>query len=201
FINGVTGRDREGKPPAGVREALPVTKTTWARWRATHPQSRVMSPQRTSRRPLPTVAVLPRYPAPPAPGSAVLLPETPVILVGTDPPLVLRGEQVSRDPLNLKAGDVPLLVFRDKTTGAVRAFDRRVEDLTPRFSLNTNAKRAGVAFIDSDTRAGWNTSGAVVDGEKEWRGKRLTLVPVEENLYWGVMKHWYPDLQVWAPPR
>ncbi|MGH7215491.1 MAG: DUF3179 domain-containing (seleno)protein, partial [Tepidisphaeraceae bacterium] len=47
FINGVTGRDREGKPPAGVREALPVTKTTWARWRATHPQSRVMPPQRT----------------------------------------------------------------------------------------------------------------------------------------------------------
>ena len=46
----------------------------------------------------------------------------------------------------------------------------------------------------------------VVEGKKEFRGKRLPPVPVEDDLYWGVMKYWYPELQLTsvetgAPPK
>jgi hypothetical protein len=35
-----------------------------------------------------------------------------------------------------------------------------------------------------------------VDAKKEFRGKRLAPVVVEDGLYWGVMKHWYPKLEL-----
>jgi hypothetical protein len=51
-------------------------------------------------------------------------------------------------------------------------------------------------FIDTDTNSGWSTTGVAVEGKKEFRGKRLAPVPVEDELYWGVMKYWYPELQL-----
>ena len=35
-----------------------------------------------------------------------------------------------------------------------------------------------------------------IDGDKERKGKKLRPVEVEEDLYWGVMKYWYPDLEL-----
>ena len=35
-----------------------------------------------------------------------------------------------------------------------------------------------------------------MEAKKEFRGKRLAALPVEDELYWGVMKYWYPELQL-----
>ena len=35
-----------------------------------------------------------------------------------------------------------------------------------------------------------------IEAKKEFRGKRLAPVIVEDELYWGVMKFWYPELQL-----
>ena len=45
--------------------------------------------------------------------------------------------------------------------------------------------------------AAWTPGGLAVDGER--KGHRLVAVPVEEALYWGVMKFWYPDLELVRP--
>jgi hypothetical protein len=36
-----------------------------------------------------------------------------------------------------------------------------------------------------------------VDGER--RGQKLIPIEAEPELYWGVMKHWYPALKLHRP--
>ena len=38
--------------------------------------------------------------------------------------------------------------------------------------------------------------GVAVEGKKEYVGKKLKELPAEEGLYWGVMKYWFPQLQL-----
>jgi hypothetical protein len=100
-------------------------------------------------------------------------------------------------PMNLTADDGPILLFRDPADGTPRAFARRVEDLRPKFRVNTDRKkRPKAVFIDEDTGAGWDANGVAVDGPTEFRGKRLPRVPVEDGLSSRVMRHWYPNLKV-----
>ena len=73
------------------------------------------------------------------------------------------------------------------------------QDLMPRFLLNKDPKRRNVALIDADTNTGWSASGVAIDGDKKMRGHRLRPIDVQEDLYWGVMKYWYPDLQLLHP--
>jgi hypothetical protein len=92
------------------------------------------------------------------------------------------------------AGLTPVLLFRDST--AVQGFDRHVEeDLSPRFSPWSDTKHPDVSLIDSDTETKWSSEGVAVDGPKETHGKKLTPVLADDELYWGVMKFWYPNLQ------
>ena len=98
----------------------------------------------------------------------------------------------------MTADGIPVLIFRDSQTQLLKAFDRRVEaDLRPKFQRNTGKKHKGAAFVDVDTDTGWSESGVALDGEH--KGQRLVPVMLEENLYWGVMKHWYPSLTTYTP--
>jgi len=67
--------------------------------------------------------------------------------------------------------------------------------------LDREHKIKNAMFIDSDTGSAWSAAGVWVGGQykKEMQGSRLLAVPVQDHLYWGVMKFWYPDLQLAAP--
>jgi hypothetical protein len=125
--------------------------------------------------------------------------ETRVVLVGAKEPVALNAEAVTAEPLNLTVDGTPALVFRDPGSGSVRAFDRRIAvDLRPRFVRNADPKRKDALFVDKDANAGWNAEGRALDGPSGVRGRRLKPLPVEDGLYWGVMKHWYPSLELTA---
>jgi hypothetical protein len=190
FINGLTGQTTTGTTPVGFKSQIPTTRTTWGQWRAMHPKTKLMLPARAQLGPSKPLA--PRYRMPSdvpenQRGIAVAVAWT------SAGPVAVQAED---KPINAAVGDVPLVVFRDPSTRQLRAFDRRIDDLTPKFSFNPNTKRAGVLLIDSDTDTGWSATGAAVDGDKTRRGKKLAPLIVEDDLYWGVMKFWYPNLPV-----
>ena len=66
---------------------------------------------------------------------------------------------------------------------------------------NHDTRRKGAALVDSDTNTGWSVDGIAVDGSKERKGKKLRAVLVEEDVYWGVMKWWYPEMQLVGKPK
>jgi hypothetical protein len=124
-------------------------------------------------------------------------------MVPTTRPVAVGLDQISAGPLNIIADKIPMLLFRDPATQQVRAFDRRIdEDLSPRFMLNKDRKRAalGVAFLDADTNTGWSYAGVAIDGpDKKRHGHKLRPLAVDEDVYWGVMKFWYPSLEMVHP--
>ncbi len=194
FINGLTLGTRADGRAIGLGADIETHKLTWKRWRFLHPDTRVMAPLADMRLDNPASPVLPYYDLPPHPES-LLPPQTQVALVMTDPPIAVPMDRIANDPLNFSAGQIPILLLRDRNTGELRAYDRRVEsDLIPRFKLNTDPRRKEVALIDTDTRIGWSADGKVIDGDPARKGFQLTQIPVEPDLYWAVMKYWIPNL-------
>jgi hypothetical protein len=192
FINGLTGRTVDGALPDSFHQTIPTLKTTWKHWRSMYPQGRVLlrrTPERAPNGPIRPMGlrlaadrVDARY-------------ESRIALVNPAvQPVALNPELIGSSPVNLMAGDAPIVVFRDEK-GIARAFDRRIEiDLSPRFRLNTDSRRKNAFFIDADTDTGWSAAGVAVDGER--KGQRLTPIAIEEDVYWGVMKRWYPTLEL-----
>jgi hypothetical protein len=98
--------------------------------------------------------------------------------------------------MNLMVDNTPMLLLRDRATGRVRAFDRRVDDLVLKFKVNTDARRKQAVLVDQDTNSGWLTDGRPVDGPMAKANKRLQPIAVDEFVYWGVMKNWMPELRL-----
>lgn len=195
FLVGLSGKTPKGDKPVGVEQMLLSTTQTWKQWRAAHPETRVLGPVVASSRG-PTAPLAPRLATPNA--------KLPVTLMSHDnAQLAIRCDDIGAAPLNLRIGDTPVVVFRDRVTGRIRAFDRRLEpDLIPQFRLPRDAKQKekGVAVVDSDTNTGWSARGVAVDGSKDWRGKRLTAVDVREDVYLGPAQFWFRDLKLHAEP-
>jgi hypothetical protein len=194
FINGVTGMTTRGTAPSGFVAGVPTVKTTWKQWRTAHPGTKVLAASARYAG-MPRRAVQPYFKTPVPAGE---VPANARITVINPGPMAVavKSEQVTRQPLNL-VGDAgpPLLVFRDEQAGVVRAFDRRFDpDVAPDFRPISDAKRPGVALVDSATNTGWSLAGRVVDGDQRFRGMKLTAVSVDEDLPYGVMKFWYPGL-------
>jgi hypothetical protein len=197
FINALTGQTPSGQKPTDFREPIAVVKISWGRWEEAHPDSKVMVPLQSNWENAPAQPVLPRYPMPR--NRPELADQTRLILVATTQPLAIPAGEVDATPLNLTSDKTPLLLFRD-AAGILRAFDRHVEeDLSPRFALFSNLKHSDVLLADADTNTQWSASGAAIEGPKETQGKKLTPIMVDDELYWGVMKFWYPDLR-WVDP-
>jgi hypothetical protein len=142
-----------------------------------------------------------RSPATVAPAGLSRLASTArVVVFPTSQPVAISSDRVTAEPLNLVSGHVPVLLFRDRASGGLRAFDRRIdEDLSPRFTRCSDRKRAqlGVALVDLDTNTGWSAAGVAVDGpDKRRRGQKLKAVEVDEDVYWGVMHFWFPNLRL-----
>jgi hypothetical protein len=194
FINGVTGRTNAGEKPQGFLSPVPTAKMQWWKWRVLFPEPQVMAPAgrlapKAPRQPMqatcPLPPIDPKHPA-----------DLKVVLVGTQNPVAVQMSSLGAAPVNLTADGVPVMVFRDPTTSMPRAFRRKIDDMTPRFKPNRDPKRAGVLFIDNDTNSGWNAAGVAIEARKEFRGKRLPPVPVDDEVPWGVAKYWYPQLQL-----
>lgn len=197
FINGITGLAPDGKKPDGFREPITVVKTTWKHWRAKHPETKVLQPIKPA-----DVASVhgPIRATVPMPKSADAMPaDETVAIVGSPTLLGVSSKSITASPLNVSVGDVPVMLFRDQTDGIAIALDRRVDDLRPKFKLNTDRKkRPKAVFIDEDSNAGWDARGLCVDGPKEMIGKRLKTIPVEDGLNLRVMKHWLPQLKLFT---
>ena len=203
FINGITGLTPRGARPPAFLVPVPTSKMPWRQWRSLHAETVVMVPTGRLAAKAPRQPLLPACPMPRGAGGES--PQTPVVVVGTTSPAAVASQDLNAAPLNLTADGVPVLAFREGRGRSVRAFARRVDDLSPRFRANRDAARAakGVVFVDTDTDTGWDADGVAVDAKKEYRHRRLAPVVVEDGLYWGVMKYWYPDLElaaVEAPP-
>lgn len=204
FINGIKGRLMSGDKPHGFGNPIVVSTMTWKDWIGINPQTQVMQPTgrvRTANRP--RSPILPSNPMPPA---ILDLPATTrIVLVGTTQPAALRSDEVGPEPRNVQVDGEPAFVFRESSDKPVRAFSCHLkkQDLFPHFTLDTRHKYKGDMFIDSDTGSGWSSSGTWVDGMKdvrqEMKGARLTPMPVQDGLYWGVMKFWYPELKLTTP--
>jgi hypothetical protein len=190
FIVGLTGNTPRGERPVAVEKMLLSTKQTWKQWRAAHPDTRVLAPPGRG----PTVPLVPHL-------AAVNAKLAVAIVAQGGASLAIRADDIGASPLNVKVADTPLVIFRDRVTGQVCAFDRRLEpDLIPQFKLPRDAKQRekGVAIVDSDTSTGWTARGVAIDGTKEWRGKKLTPVDIREDIYLGPAQFWYRDLKLYS---
>ncbi len=203
FINGLTGLTAHGAKPEGFLSPVPTFKMTWARWHALHPQTKVVQVADTTTQI--AAPVLPQFPIPPTTRPADAAPSDPaavVTLIPSTNPVVLQQSTIPAKPVNIEVDGVPILLFRDSATGILRAYDRRFQGIASRFIANYSSARArrGVVFLDVATNSGWNLQGLAIDGDPAIKGSKLTPIPgIEENLYWNVMKHWYPDLQLLTP--
>jgi len=205
FMNGATGLTRDGKAPTGIRLVVPVTHTLWSDWKTRHPSTRVMGLLQASDQTLPAAPVLPRYALPDVPSA--LRNDQSIVFIQTSPPVALLSTQVTTSPLNLKSGSQPFVVFRD-AAGTVRAFDRRLDDLTPRFTRSPVKRGAASTtpadLLDSDTQTTWSEEGRSLAASGDMKGAKLRPLIADENVYWGVMKYWFPDLEPYTdikPPN
>jgi len=201
FINGVTGLTSKGTKPSGFESPVAIRKTTWAVWRNENPQSRVLAPLAVSvDAGAPAQPILPAYPMPPSNLTRPALLR--VALLGEAHPVAIDSNSVGPAPMNLDVDGTPLMVFRPEAGRPMRAFDRRLpNDLRPRFDLNHAHKHGAGVFLDGDTGSSWNADGGWVDGLKSLKGRNLVRVPIEDDLYWGVMKFWFPDLTLEEGPQ
>jgi hypothetical protein len=195
FINGVTGRTPDGNLPIGFLQPLTATKTTWSDWMTRHPTTTmVMLPPNNDWRTSPNQPLAPTYAAPKSGG--VLPDHRSVCLVATTRPIAVPSELVTeQQPLNLVSDQSEILLVR--INGIVRAFSRQLpQDLVPRFKKTSDTKHKSVAWLDSDTNSEWSISGEAVEGPKEMLRMHLAPLPVEDDVYLGVMQTWFPTLHV-----
>lgn len=196
FINGITGRTPTGLKPSGFGDQLEVTKRMWADWREENPTTMVMAPRGNGWISAPKTSQPAKYPL----ADGVESSGRRICLVATSQPVAMASAAVTDVPLNIIAGDTPVLVFRDQLTGDVRGFDRRLQDdLRPRFAAVADEKNATAVLVDADTNTEWTAGGAAVAGPRETRGKQLKPVPIEDDLDFDVMKYWFPDLRMLSP--
>lgn len=195
FINGLTARTPSGALPLGFQSPIPTTKTTWLEWRSAHPTTQVLAAPGGGMATGPSAPIPPRQKMPPI-QSDVPADKT-IALIATTEPAAVLPEELNANPININAGDTRVFAFRDPA-GVARAFDRHVEsDLMPPFRTARGEGRKGAAFIDAYTETAWSVAGVAMDGEL--KGRKLTPVPIEEDLTWGVMKYWYPTLKLHRP--
>jgi hypothetical protein len=196
-INGLTGLTVRGQKPSGFLSPIPARKTSWREWLAGHPTTLAMVPPGGAGQKIPNAPLRPWYPMPRF-RDTQLPPETRIALIDTPHPVAILPSQAPSEPLHIVIDQVPTLLFRDPA-GRLHVFDRRIEDLTPKFRRNRDTRRKDAWLIDEDTRSGWSADGRAVDGPMAKAGKRLVPIAVEDGLNWRVMKTWMPQLELLHP--
>jgi Protein of unknown function (DUF3179) len=189
FISGVTGKLVNDKDVVGFSKPIPTAKVTWSAWRARHPDTVVMTGWNDKS--YPNVPILPQFkiPVPPNPD-----PLTQISLLATTQPAAVRDDALLAQPANLTIGNTRVLLIRDRF-GRLRAFDRHLrEDLFLTFQPAKKSAKRDAILMDVDSQSVWTSEGMAVDGPL--KGQRLHEIEVDDRLYWGVMKYWYPKLEL-----
>lgn len=192
FISGVTGQLLKGGEVIGFAKPIDTTKATWSEWKNEHPDTQVMAGWNGAN--LPSRPILPAFKmrVPPVPEIG-----TSVAMLATTQPAAVRDDVKLELPANITVGGTHVLLLRDRA-GRLRAFDRHVkEDLFLTFEPARAARRRDAGLIDVDTQSFWTSDGRAIDGPL--KGERLRPIPLDGRLYWGVMKFWYPDLELIEP--
>jgi len=190
FIIALTGQTFAGGKPIGLAQAVPTFKTTWAVWRKLHPATKLMRGFESTS--APAGPVLPRIAGKSIDGKPA---ETRIAMIPTTQPIVMESDPIGKQPVNTVAGQTRLLLLRDSATQRLRAFDRNVkEDLFPTFKSRPSAAIPAIIMVDSDSNSLWTIDGKAVDGRL--KGTQMKELPVEDDLYWGVMKYWYPQMML-----
>lgn len=198
FIVGVTGKTVDGKQPGGFRSIVPFSKSTFGTWRQAYPASQVLTAVTPEAR-TPKVPILPRFPMPKDAAVAGDVNKR-VAIVQSKTPAAFTAEAIGSKPVNFAFGHDSVLLLRDGFANSVRAFDRRLDDdLFVKLKPTSNPKKPQAAFIDDSTGTLWTRGLVTLDERVEYRGKRLNRLIVEEDLYWGVMRYWMKDLQLYEP--
>jgi hypothetical protein len=194
FIVGVTGRTIKGEVPIGFGPPITVAKMPLADWVALHPDSQVVASSSVVSSSA-TVPVLPllRFKVPTAGPPA----GTRIAILSITPPTAILADQPLEHPLNVDAGDIPVLLERDPRTRMLRAYDRHLKGdlfLTFKPIARPPRKHPEAAMIDSDSQSLWTLDGKAIDGPL--KGEHLHEIALDDGLYWGVMKFWMPQLQL-----
>ena len=193
FIVALTGQTVKGQRPIGFEKPVPTIKTTWANWRKQHPTTKVLRGYQNPQAPMGPIQ--PTEPDKLVDGEPK---RTLISIVDTTPPVPIPSNSVGKTLVNTSAGTTRILLLHDPTTHRLRAFDRNVkEDLFPNFVLKTNRKHPEAAMMDSDSNSWWTIDGKAIEGDL--KGCQLKELPIEEDLYWGVMKYWYPQMNLVKP--
>ena len=195
FINGITGQTHDHKTPTGFVRPIPtITKTLWGQWKGMHPSTKVMTPLNLGAPKDPNLPLQPWFAQRPL--NDQVHPRLRVTMVATTQPIAVQTDQVKEDPLNLTAGDTPVLLFRDPNTGHARRLQPRHRRPAPHVLPQIRPERKDVYFIDSDTNTLW-TSDLRASLRPPGRAKEaLAPLGVDENLYWATMKFWLPALEL-----
>ena len=196
FIYGITAQTHRGRKPSGFAAPIPVTKCTWREWKTKHPGTRVLAINVPQGSRIPNGPLRPWFPMPKLAGTDGA--DTPIALLPTTQPIALPVARLTDKPLNVSAGGLPLLIFVDRSAGQVRVFDRRFDNLAPKFRLiidRADRRRHPQAYlIDSETNSGWLADGRAIDGPAFRQKKQLAAVALDGGLTWGIMKTWMPSL-------
>lgn len=190
FINGFTGTTLKGDRPDGFKTPIETRRTSWREWRTLHPDTQVLATAGGTGE-----KIQPRFPTRPV--QLDLPADARVALLSTPHPVAFQTKQIARDgePLNATAGGTQLLLFRERGTGRLRAFHRVLSgDLFPKFKRKAVSGKPDVAFTDADTGSLWSFDGRCLDGYA--KGESLKPITVEEDLPYGTLKSFTPDLEV-----
>lgn len=93
--------------------------------------------------------------------------------------------------INDTLGEVPLLIFHDKTSFATAVFKRNVVE-----DLRTFRPQEG-HFVEDNTGTRWNTVTGEATSGKE-KGTRLERLPAV-NIYWFAWARYYPQTTIYSP--
>jgi hypothetical protein len=194
FVNGFTGATLAGDRPQGFQAPIDARKTTWREWRTQYPDTKVLVAPMAGGNERRTA------PFPSRPVDLELPADARVTLLSTERPVAIQPGKFdfTGEPLNVSAGGASVLLFRDRATNKLKAFDRAVKgDLFPKFQRKSIGKRPEVAFADADTGSLWSADGRCLDGFA--KGEQLRPIAIEEDVSYATAKSFLPELDLIKP--
>ena len=188
-------------PLAGVElDVVPVTQTTWAAWRALHPDSLVLDKRGGYR----GDAYNSYYRG----GSAGVLGESRrdsrldrkelvlgLDLGGSTKAYAFRALE-GLPVLNDSVAGKDVLVFFDEETGTALAYDRNVDGRALTFHMEGDGVGVATSLIDDETGSRWEAfTGRAIEGPLEGRALGRVLSHLS---FWFAWKDWNPSTEVFT---
>lgn len=187
-------------PLAGQRLAvIPALQTTWAAWRALHPDTLVLSDetpykehytphQRATALPAAFRATITRTDDRLPPFEQVLAVEA----GGAHRAYPLAAVAAAGGVINETVGGLPIVVFLDSRSRTAAAFKRSLDGRTLEFAAARNGQ---LVARDTASGSGWRIDGQAVDGP--FKGRRLDALKFHTGA-WYAWAAYFPDTSIYG---